>query len=236
MKGPSTYDLSHFLLKVDILYARPQTPPLISPIEWFQSSLVATLVKSSDSLADPPFPSFSLPSNFNCPEKVTVGPQNTKSQFIINVTEEGLQEALGRLIWEAVTGSVWSSCLCQTRRVCVDAHVCNLSEQWEISLPLHRANLCLHHSDHLHGAPLLQTVQECGQQVSFKSAARANDETKRGRGSCYFSRWQWWLIEEPVDERWDQNSYHTRCEARGRACKNMKQWNPPTWVKGCTES
>lgn len=43
-----------------------------------------------------------------------VGPQGTKHQFIINVTEDGLQEALDSLIWEAVTESVWSSCFSQT--------------------------------------------------------------------------------------------------------------------------
>lgn len=75
--------------------------------------------KSSDSLPDPlsllfyPIPLLLL-SNFNCPEKVMVGPQGTKHQFIINVTEDGLQEALDSLIWEAVTESVWSSCFSQT--------------------------------------------------------------------------------------------------------------------------
>lgn len=78
----------------------PKTPTLISPIALFQRP---TLVKSPDSLPDPlsllfyPIPLLLL-SNFNCPGKVTLGPRGTKHQFIINVTEEGLQEALGSLI------------------------------------------------------------------------------------------------------------------------------------------
>lgn len=90
-------------LKLDILYTQPKTHTLTSSTALFQHPLHAVLLKSSDSLSDPlslffyPIPLLLL-SNFNCPGKVTVGPQGTKHQFIINVTEEGLQEALGSLI------------------------------------------------------------------------------------------------------------------------------------------
>lgn len=92
----------------DILYTQSQTHHSYVTHCLIPELLDAVLVKSSVSFADllsllfNPIPLLLL-NNFNCPEKVTVGPQATKHQFIINVTEEGLQEALGSLIREAMT-------------------------------------------------------------------------------------------------------------------------------------
>lgn len=165
----------------DIQYA-PFPNSLISSIRpsFFPAPTVTVYVKSSDSFPDPLTPLsyqislfFFLPlSNFNCPGKVMVGPQGTKNQFIINVTEEGLQEALSSLIWKAVTESVWSPSLSLTHMVCMHASVCVCAESIKtMGEPPHplffltQANLC-HHSNHLYLS--LQIAKECAQQVSFR--------------------------------------------------------------------
>lgn len=102
-KSPHAYDLSLLRLKLDILCTRAPDSHSHLAHCLISAPLDAVLVKSSDSLPDP-LSLFFYPilllllSNFNCPGKVTVGPRGTKHQFIINVTEEGLQEALGSLI------------------------------------------------------------------------------------------------------------------------------------------
>lgn len=118
-KRSKTDGLSLPCMKLDNQYPQHQIPPPSSPIALFSVSLHAVLFKASESLSPDPISLFFFPihllllSNFNCPGKVTVGPHGTKNQFIINVTEGGLQEALGSLIWEVVTESVWSSCFSQ---------------------------------------------------------------------------------------------------------------------------
>lgn len=58
-KSSSAYDLSLLRLKLDILYAQPQTPTLISPIALFQQFQSNPLTHSLI-----PFPSFSTQSPF----------------------------------------------------------------------------------------------------------------------------------------------------------------------------
>lgn len=137
-----------------------------------------------------------------------VGPQGTKHQFIINVTEEGLQEALGSLIWEAMTESVWSSCFSQadSEGLCACMSACAIHQNNGGSLFLTQANLCLHHPGHLYHTHIwyilsLFTALECRQQVSFSSerAVCVIEEPRRvlcavppSRG-CRGSSWKWWV-------------------------------------------
>lgn len=210
-KSSVAYDLSLLWVKLDILYAQPQTPPSHLTHCLISLPLHTVLVKSSDSLPDPIplffYPILPLPlSNFNCPGKVMVGPQGTKHQFIINVTEEGLQEALGSLIWEAMTESVWSSCFSQadSEGLCACMSACAIHQNNGGSLFLTQANLCLHHPGHLYHTHIwyilsLFTALECRQQVSFSSerAVCVIEEPRRvlcavppSRG-CRGSSWNW---------------------------------------------